>query len=402
MDYTHLGRSGLSVSRLCLGTMNFGPETSEDDSHAIMDRAHRARHQLLRHRQRVRLEEGRGHHRADRRPVVRPGRRPPREDRHRHQALRLDERLAQRHVPVGAQHPARVRRVAAAAADRLHRPLPDAPRRPSTLRGTRSGRRSRSSRQQGKVLYVGSSNFAGWHIAKAHGDVARRGQHRPGQRAVDLQPARRVTSSSRCSRPARTTASASSRGPRCTAACSAASSARPSRASGASTGRAKDALKENRKAIKAYEDLCDELGEQPGRRRPRLAAAPAGGHRADHRPAHDGAARRRAAGAGGPARRRTCSPGSTRSSPAPAARPPRPTPGNPLARPVRPRMAGVRARCEAQEPRKVPARLPYVVNRAPRGVGAQTTEPTTTTSTSSASTASTTRRLVLGSMTSTL
>ena len=39
MDYTHLGRSGLSVSRLCLGTMNFGPQTSEEDSHAIMDRA---------------------------------------------------------------------------------------------------------------------------------------------------------------------------------------------------------------------------------------------------------------------------------------------------------------------------------------------------------------------------
>jgi len=40
MDYTHLGRTGLSVSRLCLGTMNFGPQTSEDDSHSIMDRAH--------------------------------------------------------------------------------------------------------------------------------------------------------------------------------------------------------------------------------------------------------------------------------------------------------------------------------------------------------------------------
>jgi aryl-alcohol dehydrogenase-like predicted oxidoreductase len=40
MQYTHLGRTGLSVSRLCLGTMNFGPETSEEDSHAIMDRAH--------------------------------------------------------------------------------------------------------------------------------------------------------------------------------------------------------------------------------------------------------------------------------------------------------------------------------------------------------------------------
>jgi aryl-alcohol dehydrogenase-like predicted oxidoreductase len=34
-----LGRTGLRVSRLCLGTMNFGPQTSEADSHAIMDRA---------------------------------------------------------------------------------------------------------------------------------------------------------------------------------------------------------------------------------------------------------------------------------------------------------------------------------------------------------------------------
>lgn len=39
MEYTHLGRTGLSVSRLCLGTMNFGPQTDEPDSFAIMDRA---------------------------------------------------------------------------------------------------------------------------------------------------------------------------------------------------------------------------------------------------------------------------------------------------------------------------------------------------------------------------
>ncbi|MDQ1701732.1 MAG: hypothetical protein QOF57_984 [Frankiaceae bacterium] len=39
MLYTHLGRSGLSVSRLCLGTMNFGPKTTEEDSFAIMDQA---------------------------------------------------------------------------------------------------------------------------------------------------------------------------------------------------------------------------------------------------------------------------------------------------------------------------------------------------------------------------
>src|SRR6195256_7027302 len=39
MEYTNLGRTGLSVSRLCLGTMNFGPVTPEADSFAIMDRA---------------------------------------------------------------------------------------------------------------------------------------------------------------------------------------------------------------------------------------------------------------------------------------------------------------------------------------------------------------------------
>lgn len=40
MEYTHLGRTGLTVSRLCLGTMNFGPHTEESDAHRIMDAAH--------------------------------------------------------------------------------------------------------------------------------------------------------------------------------------------------------------------------------------------------------------------------------------------------------------------------------------------------------------------------
>jgi len=39
MDYTHLGRSGVSVSRLCLGTMNFGSFTDAAGAHKIMDRA---------------------------------------------------------------------------------------------------------------------------------------------------------------------------------------------------------------------------------------------------------------------------------------------------------------------------------------------------------------------------
>lgn len=39
MNYTHLGRTGLKVSRLCLGTMNFGDVTDETTSFRILDEA---------------------------------------------------------------------------------------------------------------------------------------------------------------------------------------------------------------------------------------------------------------------------------------------------------------------------------------------------------------------------
>ncbi|MFC9065737.1 MULTISPECIES: aldo/keto reductase [Streptomyces] len=39
MKYTQLGRTGLKVSRLVLGTMNFGPQADESASHGIMDAA---------------------------------------------------------------------------------------------------------------------------------------------------------------------------------------------------------------------------------------------------------------------------------------------------------------------------------------------------------------------------
>ncbi|MBM7571700.1 aldo/keto reductase [Aquibacillus albus] len=39
MEYTNLGRTGMKVSRLCLGTMNFGPVTEEKEAHRIMDAA---------------------------------------------------------------------------------------------------------------------------------------------------------------------------------------------------------------------------------------------------------------------------------------------------------------------------------------------------------------------------
>lgn len=39
MKYRRLGRSALKVSELCLGTMNFGPRTSEEESFAILNEA---------------------------------------------------------------------------------------------------------------------------------------------------------------------------------------------------------------------------------------------------------------------------------------------------------------------------------------------------------------------------
>jgi aryl-alcohol dehydrogenase-like predicted oxidoreductase len=85
--------------------------------------------------------------------------------------------------------------------------------------------------QQGKILYVGSSNFAGWDLARANEAAARR--HSFGlvseqsiynllTREVELEvlPA------------ARRTGWASSRGARCRAACSAACCARSGRAAG--------------------------------------------------------------------------------------------------------------------------------------------------------------------------
>ena len=69
---------------------------------------------------------------------------------------------------LGAAHPPGLRGQPAAAADRPHRPVPDAPRRPRHAVGRDLAGDGRCSSQQGKVLYVGSSNFAGWHIAQAN------------------------------------------------------------------------------------------------------------------------------------------------------------------------------------------------------------------------------------------
>ena len=129
MQFTHLGRTGLKVSRLCLGTMNFGPQTDEADAHTIMDSAHEHGINFFDtanvyggadHRGRTEEIIGRWFARA----AGAASRRcwPP--------SSTATWTTAQRGQAVGAQHPAGARRQPEAAADRLHRPLPVPPHRP--------------------------------------------------------------------------------------------------------------------------------------------------------------------------------------------------------------------------------------------------------------------------------
>ncbi len=165
MEHTHLGRTGLRVSRLVLGTMNFGPDTSEEDSHAIMDSA-------LAH----------GINFFDTANIY---------------GWRTGEGWTERIV--GRWLEKSGRRDDVVLATKVYEPMGDGPNdRGLSARHIRqqvegSLRRLRTDHidlyqahhvdrhtpweefwqamdtlvAQGKVLYVGSSNFAGWHIAQA-------------------------------------------------------------------------------------------------------------------------------------------------------------------------------------------------------------------------------------------
>ena len=173
MRYTQLGRSGLKVSRLCLGTMNFGPKTEEADAHSIMDSALGAGINFF---DTANVYGGTGHR----------GR---------------TEEILGRWFATGGQ-----RRERTVLATKLYGTMTDLPNesRLSALNIRRaldaSLRRLRTDYidlyqfhhvdrntpwdeiwqaidvavQQGKILYSGSSNFAGWQIAQAQEAATRR------------------------------------------------------------------------------------------------------------------------------------------------------------------------------------------------------------------------------------
>jgi aryl-alcohol dehydrogenase-like predicted oxidoreductase len=174
MEYVNLGRSGLKVSPLCLGTMNFGPQTSEEDSFAIMDRAHELGINFFDTANVYGWVKGEG----------------------------ITEKILGNWFAQGGG-----RREKTVVATKLYGSMGDWPNddRLSALNIRRacdaSLKRMQTDyidiyqahhvdrdtpfdefweamevlRQQGKILYVGSSNFAGWHIAKAQETAARRG-----------------------------------------------------------------------------------------------------------------------------------------------------------------------------------------------------------------------------------
>ena len=186
MEYANLGRSGLSVSRLCLGTMNFGPLTPPGESHAIMDHAHEL-----------------GINFFDTANRYGGGSSPPGQVGQSDQAHAgwTEEIIGDWFAAGGG------RRERTVLATKLYGAMSDWPNegKLSALNIRRacdaSLRRLRTDYidlyqmhhvdrdtpwdeiwqamevlvTQGKILYVGSSNFAGWHIAQANDAAAARG-----------------------------------------------------------------------------------------------------------------------------------------------------------------------------------------------------------------------------------
>ncbi|MEE1650420.1 aldo/keto reductase [Brachybacterium sp. J144] len=173
MQYAQLGRTGATVSRLVLGTMNFGPHTTEEDSFAIMDRAVDEGVTFFDTANVYGGKEHRGHtEEIVGRWLARSGRR--------------DEIVLATKV-YGEMGPGKndrglsalnIRRAVDASLRRLQTDHIDLYQMHHVDRSTPWEEIWQAMDllvAQGKISYVGSSNFAGWHLAQANEAAARRG-----------------------------------------------------------------------------------------------------------------------------------------------------------------------------------------------------------------------------------
>ncbi|MEV7022674.1 aldo/keto reductase [Kitasatospora sp. NPDC093558] len=169
MEYTHLGRTGLTVSRLCLGTMNFGPHTEESDAHRIMDAAHdRGINFFDTANAYGRDSEGNLKGRTEEiigRWFAQGG------GRRERTVLATKAYAAMGEWPnEGRLSALAVRRAVEASLRRLNTDHIDLYQMHHIDRDTPWEEIWQAMEvlvAQGKIIYVGSSNFAGWHVAQA-------------------------------------------------------------------------------------------------------------------------------------------------------------------------------------------------------------------------------------------
>ena len=174
MQYVKLGRCGARVSRLCLGTMNFGPETTERDSFAIMDRALELGINFFDTANVYGWKTGEGiTEQIIGRWLAQGG--------GRREQIVLATKVYGRmgagpnDVRLSAAH---IRRACDESLRRLGTDHVDLYQMHHVDRDTpwdEIWQAMEQLVQQGKVLYVGSSNFAGWHIVDAN--AAARGRN---------------------------------------------------------------------------------------------------------------------------------------------------------------------------------------------------------------------------------
>ncbi|HEY63967.1 MAG TPA: aldo/keto reductase [Caldilineae bacterium] len=173
MEYTRLGRTGLKVSRLCLGTMNFGPHTSEADSFKIMDRALDLGINFFDTANVYGWKKGEG---VTEQIIGRW----LAQDKSRRDKIVLATKVygvmgdGPNDRGLSAYH---IRKACEDSLRRLQTDHIDLYQMHHIDRETPWEEIWQAMEvlvQQGKVLYVGSSNFAGWHIAQAQAEAAKR------------------------------------------------------------------------------------------------------------------------------------------------------------------------------------------------------------------------------------
>src|SRR5689334_13817986 len=273
MEYIHLGRSGLSVSRLCLGTMNFGPLTAPADAHVTMDYAHEIGTNFFATANRY----GGG--------TTPPGQAAGHDEAHygwteqligewsaaaggRRERTVLATKLygAMGDWPNDGKLSAlNIRRACDASLRRLQTDYIDLYQMHHVDRDTPWDEIWQAMEvlvAQGKILYVGSSNFAGWHIAQANDTAAARGFfglvseqsiYNLLTREIELEVLPAAIGYGVGVIPWSPLQGGLLGG--------VLRSEREGRRRAA--GRAREAIERNREQIEAYEGFCDELGEQP-------------------------------------------------------------------------------------------------------------------------------------------